>query len=91
MCGPVTGRATLWLLYGEPAFLKSNGVEEILSQDTVKDILLGEFENITCDAKLEWLFCLTSALQASQQMPAARDLCAEKNAKGGSDFAIQEG
>jgi hypothetical protein len=42
-----------------------------LTQDTVKDILVsgGRFETNESDAVLEWLLCLASALQASQQVP----------------------
>jgi hypothetical protein len=46
------------------------GVEETLTQETVKDILAsgGRFETNESDAVFEWLLCLASALQAYQQV-----------------------
>jgi hypothetical protein len=88
---PALGRLNLWLLYREPASPKSGDVlEETLSEDTVKNILLRgrHFESTPSDAGLEWLFCLASSLQASQRVS---NVNAQKSTQAASDSAFHEG
>jgi hypothetical protein len=67
--------------------------EVALSEDTVNHVLLGgrHFERIPSDAGLEWLFCLASALQASQYLRAPNDASPQKNAQAATTSAIDEG